>query len=131
MQVDGAEELHLPTPLLRELQQEELRQVVQEGSRTPLVEVGHQHHIQVGMIANLHLEALPVVRLIAPCDGIESLSGEPLHLAGRTETIELSGVDAALLGFAAVEVRVSPRIVEAEGRWVKGGTAPNSFAEGR
>ena len=82
------------------------------------------------MIADLHLEALTVVRLIAPSDGVESLSGEPLHLAGRTETIELSGVDTALLGFAAVEVGIAPRIVEAEGCWVKGGTAPNSFAEG-
>ena len=45
VQVDGAEELRLTSPLLRELQQEELRQVVQERSRTPLIEVSHQHHI--------------------------------------------------------------------------------------
>ena len=45
VQVDGAEELRLTSPLLRELQQEELRQVVQEGTRTPLIEVSHQHHI--------------------------------------------------------------------------------------
>ena len=45
VQIDGAEELRLTAPLLRELQQEELRKVVQEGTRTPLVEVGHQHHI--------------------------------------------------------------------------------------
>ena len=32
MQVDGAEELRLTSPLLWELQQEKLRQVVQEGT---------------------------------------------------------------------------------------------------
>ena len=45
MQVDGAEELRLTSPLLRELQQEELRKVVQEGTRTPLIQIRDQHHI--------------------------------------------------------------------------------------
>ena len=44
------------------------------------------------MIADLNLEALTVVRLIAPSDSVESLRREPLHLAGRTVLIELSGV---------------------------------------
>ena len=45
VQVDSAEELRLTSPLLRELQQEELRQVVQEGTRTPLIQIRDQHHI--------------------------------------------------------------------------------------
>ena len=45
VQVDGAEELRLTSPLLRELQQEKLRQVVQEGTRTPLIQIRDQHHI--------------------------------------------------------------------------------------
>ena len=45
MQVDGAEELRLTSPLLRELQQEKLRQVVQEGTRTSLIQIRDQHHI--------------------------------------------------------------------------------------
>lgn len=45
VQVDGAEELRLTSPLLRELQQEELRKVVQEGTRTPLIQIRDQHHI--------------------------------------------------------------------------------------
>lgn len=45
VQVDGAEELRLTSPLLRELQQEKLRQVVQEGTRTSLIQIRDQHHI--------------------------------------------------------------------------------------
>ena len=45
MQVDGAEELRLTSPLLRELQQEKLRQVVQEGTRTSLIQIRDQYHI--------------------------------------------------------------------------------------
>ena len=45
VQVDGAEELRLTSPLLRELQQEKLRQVVQEGTRTSLIQIRDQYHI--------------------------------------------------------------------------------------
>ena len=45
MQVDSAEELRLTSPLLRELQQEKLCQVVQEGPRTSLIQIRDQHHI--------------------------------------------------------------------------------------
>ena len=45
VQVDSAEELRLTSPLLRELQQEKLRQVVQEGTRTSLIQIRDQHHI--------------------------------------------------------------------------------------
>ena len=45
VQVDSAEELRLTSPLLRELQQEKLCQVVQEGTRTSLIQIRDQHHI--------------------------------------------------------------------------------------
>lgn len=94
-----------------------------------MVEVGDHQRLEVGVIAYLHLEALAVVRLGAPCDSIEELGGEPLHLAGRTETIELSGVDTALLGFAAVEIRRATRVIDAVCGGVDGDAAADGFAE--
>ena len=102
---------------------------MQEGARAALVEVGDHQRLEVGMIADLHLEALTVVRLIAPSDGVEELGGEALYFTCGTAGVNGGGVDTALLSLGAVEVGIAPRIVEAEGCWVKGGTAADGFAE--
>lgn len=102
---------------------------MQEGARTALVEVGDHQRLEVGVIAYLHLEALAVVRLGAPCDGVEELGGEALYFACGTAGINDGGVDTALLGFGAVEVRRTTRVIDAVRGGVDGDAAADGFAE--
>ena len=81
------------------------------------------------MIAYLHLEALAVVRLGAPCDGVEELGGEALYFACGTAGVNGGGVDTALLGLCAVEVGRATRVIDAVRGGVDGDAAADGFAE--
>ena len=102
---------------------------MQEGARAALVEVGDHQRLEVGVIAYLHLEALAVVRLGAPCDSKEELGGEALYFACGTAGVNGGGVDTALLGFGAVEVGRTPRVIDAVRGGVDGDAAADGFAE--
>ena len=102
---------------------------MQEGARAALVEVGDHQRLEVGVIAYLHLEALAVVRLGAPCDSVEELGGEALYFACGTAGISGGGVDTAFLGFGAVEVRRATRVIDAVRGEVDGDAAADGFAE--
>lgn len=102
---------------------------MQEGARAALVEVGDHQRLEVRVIAYLHLEALAVVRLGAPCDSIEELGGEALYFACGTAGVNGGGVDTALLGFGAVEVRRATRVIDAVCGGVDGDAAADGFAE--
>ena len=102
---------------------------MQEGARTALVEVGDHQRLEVGVIAYLHLEALAVVCLGTPCDGIEELGGEALYFACGTAGVNGGGVDTALLGLGAVEVRRATRVIDAVRGGVDGDAAADGFAE--
>ena len=102
---------------------------MQEGTRAALVEVGDHQRLEVGVIAYLHLEALAVVRLGAPCDGVEELGGEALYFACGPAGVNGSGVDTALLGLGAVEIGRTPRVIDAVRGEVDGDAAADGFAE--
>ena len=102
---------------------------MQEGARAALVEVGDHQRLEVRVIAYLHLEALAVVRLGAPCDGVEELGGEALYFACGAAGVNGGGVDTALLGLGAVEVRRATRVIDAVRGGVDGDAAADGFAE--
>ena len=102
---------------------------MQEGARTALVEVGDHECLEVRVIAYLHLEALAVVCLGAPCDGVEELGGEALYFACGTAGINGRGVDTALLGLGAVEIGRATRVIDAVCGGVDGDAAADGFAE--
>ena len=102
---------------------------MQEGARAALVEVGDHQRLEVGVIAYLHLEALAVVRLGAPCDSVEELGGEALYFACGTAGISGGGVDTALLGLGAVGIGRTPRVIDAVRGEVDGDAAADGFAE--
>ena len=81
------------------------------------------------MIAYLHLEALAVVRLGAPCDSIEELGGEALYFACGTAGVNGGGVDTALLGLGAVEIWRATRVIDVVRGGVDGDAAADGFAE--
>ena len=102
---------------------------MQEGTRAALVEVGDHQRLEVGVIAYLHLEALAVVRLGAPCDSIEELGGEALYFACGAAGVNGGGVDTALLGLGAIEIGRATRVIDAVRGGVDGDAAADGFAE--
>ena len=73
-----------------------------------MVEVRHHKRLEVGVIAYLHLEALAVVRLGTPCDGVEELGGEALYFTCGTAGVNGGSVALRSLASVAVEIGRAP-----------------------